>query len=65
MAKVPVTSYAKLIATIRDMESAHDAIRDGVATHAQKHEAELLARRKKLENDAAIESGIARGTQQV
>lgn len=61
MATAPATGYGKLVAVMRRMESAHAAIRDGIATHAQKHEAAMLARRKSMEVDHAIQSGIARG----
>lgn len=61
MATAPATGYGKLVTAMRKMESAHAAIRDGIATHAQKHEEAMLARRKAMGVEHAIQSGIARG----
>lgn len=43
--------------------TAHAAIAAGIATHAEKHVAEVDEMRRKVRENAAIESGIARQNQ--
>lgn len=45
--------------------SAHAAVREGIATHAEKHEAEIDAKRRKLEENQAITNGIANANRPV
>lgn len=50
---------ARLHNAMRGLIAAHEAIAEGIATHAEKHEAEIDARRKKVSLDGAIDRGIA------
>lgn len=45
--------------------SAHAAVREGIADHAQKHEAAIDAKRRKLEENQAISNGIAQSNRPV
>lgn len=65
MDKPKAGTFAALRAAMGEVRSAHAAVALGVATHAQKHEAMLDARRAKAEHDAAIQAGTERATGQV
>lgn len=52
-------SHPRMFKALARVHSAHQAIRDGIATHAEKHESAIDARRRKLEEDARIANGIA------
>lgn len=45
--------------------SAHAAVREGIADHAQKHEAAIDEKRRKLEENQAITNGIANANRPV
>lgn len=52
-----------LMAAINDVNAAHAAIGENIATHAERHASHLEQLRSKLESDHAIKSGIDRHTQ--
>jgi hypothetical protein len=60
MPDVVTSPYAKLTASIAGVLSASQAIRDGIADHAQKHEAELEKSRTAAQHAEMINDGIAR-----
>lgn len=60
MPDVVTSPYSRLTASIAGVLSASTAIREGIATHAQKHEAELERGRMAAENAERINDGIAR-----
>jgi hypothetical protein len=51
---------AGLAESMRKVISSHEAIKAGIATHAEKHEATLEARRRDLAHEQAIEAGAKR-----
>lgn len=53
----PLANVQKSLAK---MTSAHDAIREGIATHAQKHNAATDAKRKQAEQQRRIAEGTAK-----
>lgn len=65
MAAKQPTSYAKLQATMREMEESHNAILEGIAARAEQHMSDLEAKREELKRTHAIQSGIARSASQV
>lgn len=65
MVVIKLTAYSKLTSTLRVLETAHQAVADGVATHAERHEAEMDKIRGQLRMNSAIESGAKRATGQV
>lgn len=60
MAKVEVITTGALHGSMTRIIAAHDAIREGIATHAQKHEHKLDERRNERERRLKIEEGIKR-----
>lgn len=48
MSDMPPVSYIPLQATLQEVLTAHEAIRQGVATHAEKETARRLAKRHEL-----------------
>lgn len=50
---------------LRDMITAHEAIMQGIATHAEKHEAAVDAKREEVRRQHAISAGIAKHSGQV
>lgn len=65
MARPVVVRATDLKAAARSLIEAHAALREGIATHAEKHEAVLDARRKKITQDRKIAEGITRNAKQV
>lgn len=58
MADIPTPQFADLTAIARDVISAHEAISEGIATHAEKHHAAQEQQRVKLEADRRLTGGI-------
>jgi hypothetical protein len=65
MESIKLTAYSKLTSSLHVLETAHQAVKDGVATHAEKREVEMNALRGKLRRESAIQSGIERATGQI
>lgn len=61
MAKPPPHAN-NLTAAMANVAQAHDAISARLATHAQEHADRLAELRKRIEQNAEIERGIARHT---
>lgn len=60
MAKVEVITTDTLHKSMTRIIAAHDAIREGIATHAQKHEHELDVRRNERDRALRIAEGVKR-----
>lgn len=65
MAKLQLSAYADMRRSLDEAVSAHDAISQGIATHAERHTAEMDAKRMSAEHTANIEAGIERTRNQV
>lgn len=65
MARRVIVKVTNLQAAARELISAHAALREGVATHAEKHDAALDASRKQSRMNKAIRDGIAKNAKQV
>lgn len=59
MADIPTPKFADLTAIARDIISAHQAVTEGIATHAEKHHADQEQQRVKLEADRRLKGGGA------
>lgn len=62
MPKIKIHHIRGLRDKVTKTVSAHDAIANGIATHAQKHEARLESSRDAARHAASIQAGIDRGT---
>lgn len=60
MAKIVTVNSSDLRTVMRELTSAHEAITEGIATHAEKHRAKLEAARHAAEQTAQINEGIKR-----
>lgn len=60
MAKLVGPHVKNLTAAIREVISAHQAIVEGIATHAEKHEQALVTKRGQVRVQHAISEGIER-----
>lgn len=49
MSDLPPVSYIPLTATLQDVLTAHEAIRAGIATHAEKEHGRRLQARRELQ----------------
>lgn len=65
MARSNIPAHTNVKAALRDIISAHQAILDGIATHAEKHVAIIDARREEGRRQDAINAGIAKQSGQV
>jgi hypothetical protein len=54
-----------LLASLRTTVTAHDAVRQGIATHAERHRAAMHAEREKMAREAKINEGIVRANTQL
>ena len=57
--------YADMKRALASAVSAHQAIMEGIATHAEKHTAALDQARKDAEHEQRISDGIERARNQV
>lgn len=53
-----------IMSALSDVSAAHDAIMAAPLTHAERHANRLAELRKRIEENAAISTGIARHTSQ-
>ena len=60
MAGPTTTAYTDLTRSLSEIVSAHQAVIDGVADHAQKHEAERQAAYHKLEAERKLTAGVTK-----
>lgn len=60
MAPKTITAMTDLQAATRKLISAHEAVREGIATHVEKRRALLQAMRHEAEMQAAINAGAER-----
>lgn len=60
MAVLKIHRTTGVLTAIGKVVSAHVAMKEGISTHAERHAAELDARRKAALHKQAIENGIAR-----
>lgn len=65
MARSNIPVHTNVKAALRDIISAHQAILDGIATHAEKHRLIVDARREEVRRQDAINAGIAKQSGQV
>lgn len=65
MARSNISAHVNIKAALRDVISAHQAILDGIATHAEKHRLIVDARRGEVRRQDAINAGIAKQSGQV
>lgn len=56
MAKPQIVHYTQLKAAIREVLSAHKAVKAGVATHAEVHKNAIEAHRQKMDANARLRS---------
>lgn len=54
-----------VMTSLRNTGSAHTAVREGIATHAEKHRTAMHEAREKLAREAKVNAGIARANSQV
>lgn len=57
MADMPRLKPTKLAKRLDDYVNASEAVREGIATHAQKHVAALRAAREKIASNRKLTSG--------
>ena len=63
MAELPKRGYVNLAEAMRKVVSAHQAVTDGIATHAEKETAARQAANHKRQTDEALKLGmVSRGT---
>jgi hypothetical protein len=55
MAELPPTSYIALNVPLQDVLSAHDKLREGIATHAEKEKARRQQARRELAAQRRLE----------
>lgn len=65
MARSNTGIHTDVRTALRDMITAHDAIMQGIATHAEKHEAIVDAKREEVRRQDAIRRGIEKHSGQV
>lgn len=65
MVKSNAQALTNLQETARKLVSAHEAIKQGIATHAEKERATLQAKRHATEQQARIAEGAAKQNAQV
>lgn len=58
MADIPQTDFTDLSKMARALISAHTAVREGIATHAEKHEVATDAKRRKLESELGLKGNM-------
>lgn len=58
MTDIPKVTPVKLSGKARDMISAAQAVRDGIATHAETHRAAMQKARAKREEDRKLQAGV-------
>lgn len=63
MPDIPQPKFTDLTAVAEDLISAHTAVAEGIAAHAQKHEVTIDARRRKLEAERKLQAGIVNNGQ--
>lgn len=54
-----------LMTALRKTTSAHNAVKEGIATHAEKHRVALHESREKMARDARIADGAKRANGQL
>lgn len=60
MAKLTMAHLTDVIKAASDVIKASEAVREGIATHAEKHEVALLERRKRADLAAREAEGVRR-----
>lgn len=65
MANVVKHRTDSLLSALDSVVKAHQAVKEGIATHAQKHQVAVDARREKVRQDNAISAGISEHNQAV
>lgn len=65
MAEIKLALYADMRKAMNDAISAHEAIAEGIATHAEKHAAEIDQARKNVTINQRISEGVERARNQV
>lgn len=57
MADIPNPEHVNLATHLEKVATAAEAVREGIATHAQKHEADRTARRERMAAEAKVTAG--------
>lgn len=65
MPKLTTVPLTDLDASVDKMISAGKAVKEGIATHAQKHREAVDARRHALERERKVQEGIRRSVSQI
>jgi hypothetical protein len=60
MAEITSPAFRQLTAALRETLTAGQAIRDGIATHAEKHKAEKQAAHHKAQTDKRLQNSAVK-----